>query len=333
MSTVNFYDVLDVSQDCSSKDIKNAYRDLAIIYHPDKPTGDVEMFELITTAYNILINKNSRKEYDELYALSKQSESSHFDLKSKSRNHFSAMDEDITKSKKTSGEQKQEFKKIMEEMDRKHGLKREKVSSDPLKEKKTNKILTDLQLAREQDDIENIHENLFEGGRFEISKFNAAFDAMHKGYTELIPHTGNPLAFNSDNGFAVNFSSLDKYDDLYAEDDILGGSNYGSVKLSQDPKKKLTKSDINRISAAEYTLGHSHKDKDYNKSLEEKIKERDLFTRKLDDRQMNDFDDDDKCGGYGILDQIGIKSGAIEWDNGEDLKTRYNRLLESRKGH
>jgi len=329
MSTVNFYDVLDVSQDCTSKEIKNAYRDLALIFHPDKkPYGDAEMFELITKAYNILINKNSRKEYDELYKLSKQSESNHFDLKVKSKDHFSALDNDVTK-KKSKTEQKNEFDKIMEDMDRKHGYKRDKTISDPLKEKKTNKRLTDLQLAREQDDIENIHEKLFEGGRFDIAKFNAAFDVMHKGYTDLIPHTGNPLAYNLD---GCNFSSLDTYEDLYAEDDILGNSEFGSVKLIQEPNKKLTKSEINKISAADYTSNHNYIDKDYKKSLEDKMRERELFTKKLDDRELVDFDGDDACGGYGILSQIGLNSkGNIEWDDDEDVKTRYKKLLELRK--
>ena len=334
MSTVNFYDVLDVAQDATSKDIKSSYRDLVLIFHPDKSTGDVEMFELITTAYNILINKNSRKEYDELYSISKQSESNHFDLKIKSKDHFSALDNDISKTKKSDMDQKQEFKKIMDEMDRKHGYKREKMAIDPLKEKKTTKRLSDLQLAREHDDIENIHENLFEGGRFEISKFNAAFDAMHKGHTELIPHNGNPLAYNMDSGFS-NFSSLDSYDDLYVdlyvEDDILGSSNFGSIKLNHEQKKKLGRGDLDKLGSADYTKNHNYKDKDYNKSLEDKIREREFFTKKLDDRVIDDFDNDDNMGGYGISDKIGLKASSIEWDNGEDIKTRYNRLLELRK--
>lgn len=329
MSSVNFYDVLDVSQDCTSKEIKNAYRELALIFHPDKPTGDPEMFGLITDAYNVLINKASRSEYDEIYALSKQAESSHFDLKSKSKDHFLALDSDVTK-KKSKGEQEIEFNKIMEDMDRKHGYKRDKTAEDPLKEKKTKKRLNDLQLARDQDDIENTHEKLFD--RFDLSQFNAAFDAMHKGHTELVPHVGNPLAFNLDNGFGSNFSSIDKYEDLYIEDDALGNSDFGPVKLNQEPKKKLTKTDITKIAGVGYTTGHNYKEKDYNKSLEDKIRERELLTKKLDDREMEDFDTDTNCGGYGIFEQLGItNSGAIDWDNGEDTKTRYKKLLELRK--
>jgi curved DNA-binding protein CbpA len=325
--------VLDISQDCTSKEIKDAYRELALVFHPDKPTGDPEMFDLITNAYNVLIDKKSRKEYDEIYALSKQVETSHFDLKTKSKNYFSAVDTDKTK-KKTKEEQQIEFEKINEEMDRKRGYVREKKLTGQLSDKKTTKRLSDLQLAREQDDIESYQENLFPSQRpgqpIDMDTFNAVFDEMHKGQTELIPHVGNPLAYNA--GIS-NFSSLDKYDDLYNDDDdLLGASDFCPIKLSQtETKKKLTKDDISKVSAAKYTKGHNYKDKDYNKSLEEKIKERQLQTQKLEDRSMQDFNDDPGFGGYGITEQLGVNVGSIDWDADVDIKTRYKRLLEMRK--
>src|SRR4029079_7732954 len=101
MSTVNLYDVLDVSQDCTTKDIKNAYKKLVLEFHPDRMGGDEEMFELITHAYNILVNPVTRAEYDEIYLLSKQVDSSHFDLKSKSTTYYESLDNDSKLKKKT----------------------------------------------------------------------------------------------------------------------------------------------------------------------------------------------------------------------------------------
>ena len=155
MSTVNLYDVLDVAQDCSIRDIKNAYRKLVQEFHPDKPGGNAELFELVAHAYNILVNPTSRSEYDEIYALSKQVSSSHFDLKSKSKGYYKAQETDIT-TKKTKGEQEHDFKKVFEDMDKKHNYKRNKEYEVELSEKETKSLLRDLELAREQDDIEHI---------------------------------------------------------------------------------------------------------------------------------------------------------------------------------
>lgn len=334
MSTVNFYDVLDVSPDCSTKEIKTAYRELALIYHPDKPDGDAELFGLITDAYNILVNKNTRKEYDELYALSKQAESSHFDLKFKAKDFYTAIETDKKLKKKSKEDQKIDFDKVFEDMDRKHGYVR---NADDKKEKftdkKTDKLLFDLKMAREHDDIENVHEALFDKDRFDLEKFNEAFDNIHKAHNELIPHIGNPLAFNDDKTTGSAFSPINNYSDLYAEDDGLGTSEYGSVKIVQEPKKRIHKSDISKLKGAEYTKKHSYKDTDYQKSLDEKIKERSLLSSKLDDRSFNDFDDDPDCGGYGILHQITGATSSIDWrlDTDDDAKKKYQRLLELRK--
>lgn len=330
MSTVNLYDVLNVSQDSTQKEIKDAYRVLVKEFHPDKPGGDAEMFELVTHAYNILINPETRKNYDEIYALSKHIETSHFDLKTKSKAYYDAVDTDITKKKKNKDDVKTDFKKAYEEMDRKHGYKRDKDFEEELNEKDTSRRLRDIKLAREQDDIESIHDKIFDDGRFDISRFNAAFDALHKGHSELIPHQGNPEAYNIIGG-GTNYSSLDNLEDLYTEDDNLGNSHYGSVKLDPSKKKKLTKEDIAKLAAAEYTKRHNYKDKEYTKSLEERMKERDFENKKLEDRTISDFDTDPTCGGYGIFNGLGKNLNTITWDDDEDVKTRYSRLLELRK--
>jgi len=112
----------------------------------------------------------------------------------------------------------------------------------------------------------------------------------------------------------------------------MGTPAYGSVKLDPTKKKKLTKDEINKISAADYTTRHNYKEKNYAQTLEEKMKEREMFTQKLDDRDMDEFDVDTDCGGYGIFNQLGVKNmNTITWDDDEDIKTRYNRLLEMRK--
>ncbi|CAA0829933.1 Chaperone DnaJ-domain superfamily protein [Striga hermonthica] len=62
----NHYDVLGISPDASSLDIKRAYRLLALKYCPDvnKEIGANEDFKSILLAYDILINETTRTEYD-----------------------------------------------------------------------------------------------------------------------------------------------------------------------------------------------------------------------------------------------------------------------------
>jgi len=59
-----YYKDLGVERDASEQEIKKAYRKLAVKHHPDKG-GDVEKFKEISHAYEILMDAEKRKLYDE----------------------------------------------------------------------------------------------------------------------------------------------------------------------------------------------------------------------------------------------------------------------------
>jgi DnaJ-class molecular chaperone len=60
---LSFYDTLGVSRTADQKEIKKAYRKLALRLHPDKG-GDEEMFKEISKAYDTLSDENQRNAYD-----------------------------------------------------------------------------------------------------------------------------------------------------------------------------------------------------------------------------------------------------------------------------
>lgn len=66
----DYYKILGVSRKVSKKDLKKAYRDLALQWHPDKHTGEEDklkaqqQFQLISEAYEVLEDDEKRAKYD-----------------------------------------------------------------------------------------------------------------------------------------------------------------------------------------------------------------------------------------------------------------------------
>jgi molecular chaperone DnaJ len=68
MAKRDYYDVLGVSKSADNKEIKKAYRKIAIKFHPDKNPGDKqaeEKFKEAAEAYEVLSNNEKRQRYDQ----------------------------------------------------------------------------------------------------------------------------------------------------------------------------------------------------------------------------------------------------------------------------
>jgi DnaJ-class molecular chaperone len=70
MTYKDYYRILDLDKGANSKEIKKAYRRLALLNHPDRnPEKDAgeERFKEISEAYGVLIDPKKRQEYDQLH--------------------------------------------------------------------------------------------------------------------------------------------------------------------------------------------------------------------------------------------------------------------------
>lgn len=67
MSNSNHYDTLDVSPKATAAEIKQAYRRLAKLFHPDskRETADPEKIIQVNAAYEVLADPNRRRSYDQ----------------------------------------------------------------------------------------------------------------------------------------------------------------------------------------------------------------------------------------------------------------------------
>lgn len=68
MSKKDFYDILGTNKSSSPEEIKKAYRQNAIKYHPDKNPGDKaaeDKFKEAAEAYEVLSDPDKKQRYDQ----------------------------------------------------------------------------------------------------------------------------------------------------------------------------------------------------------------------------------------------------------------------------
>ena len=124
---INYYQILNIKKNSSQDEIKKAYRQAAIFWHPDKnkSSNAHEKFVQISEAYEILSNVEKRQLYDKIY-------SEYFDRKS-----------DIQVSQVKKEESKKSYASKAEYAQYEKWVKEAKVKAQNIAFKSLDNILTD----------------------------------------------------------------------------------------------------------------------------------------------------------------------------------------------
>jgi curved DNA-binding protein CbpA len=323
---------IDVCKDSNCDElIQKAYIRKAKVCHPDRHPGrkDVEeVFELLTSAYGILKDEKQRTAYNHKLSLNKQSSGDFVKLKKGASDYMQSLGE----YKPPNDQQKLLFKEQMLALDTKHGF--DSGMMDPISQQDAKKKLNDLANTRSEQDKNLKPERLFDDGRFDLKKFNAAFDMVHKRDDgTMVSHNGVPSAWN-DLGTVANYSSFDNLDNLYVDDSNrfdVSRQTYGSVDFGA-PMQKIGKEDVQNIRGADYVDGHSVLGEDYYRNMKSKLRERDTDANNLQNMKYGDFKRDDTAG-YGIFDQLGFKFDdrlTLDIDE-DDISKKFEKLMAERQ--
>lgn len=331
------YYLLGLTMDVCQKEncneiIRKAYNKKAKLCHPDKNPGNKEyaqLFELFTTAYDIIKDEKLRNEYNNKKKIESLSSSDFLKLKKNTQDYMESID-----YKPATDQQKISFKEKMKELDIKHGYD-SSIEKAPISSQDAKKLMTEMYQKRSVQDVQYKPMKIFEEGEcFNPEKFNAAFDIVHKAEnTSLITHNGIPSAWN-DMGSLVNYSQFDKLDNLYVEEQDrhdISKQNYSNLDFSEQIRK-LSKEDVKNLKGADYVKGHNKLDDDYYKNMKDKLNNRKILTSEIENMKYNDFKRDDTAG-YGIFDQLGLNfNDRLTLDVADDdINRRYEKIMAERQ--
>jgi len=227
---INHYSILGVPKDATNKELRSAYKNLCLIYHPDKPSGDPLMFEQINDSYAVLKDIVLRQQYD--LSLEKKHDMVDFD---NLRNEFHTFIK--TPDIFSNGFVTMPKPIIV-------GLKEDKIKDEDL-------VLDDLNLIREQDDLENLPDKIFENDEdFDINKFNENFNTVienicNDDVNEEDTSYVNPLPSKS-NG--TNLNEIPDYNGLGPQENLnnnhIAFNNMFSINKNLKPSRN-TNDNIN----------------------------------------------------------------------------------------
>ena len=219
---INLYEILNVDKSCCNNDIKKAFRKLVKNHHPDKG-GDPIYFKLITNAYEILGDSNSKIEYDNLLEQNEKNKMNHFNLKKNSLEYINLQQNNDPDNILNA---KNNFNTIFDDLNKKHNYNEEDIKDDI----DINKKLKDLEKIRKHDDITILSSKLFTNDNFNVDYFNEIFEKTNQETTNNIIEFKEPVPLE-----ISSYCSLSDYGKLYAIDECdINDVNYNKYGFIAD---------------------------------------------------------------------------------------------------
>lgn len=290
--TLDLYNILGLSPEvCNEPNceelIHKAYIRKAKKCHPDKHPGrtDVqEIFELLTTAYEILKDKKQRAEYNNKLKLENESTTDFDKLKESAMKYLASYDSRTrTDTNDFLIEKRALFEKEFEALNLKNGYNPEMTGAIP-DEKIKDKIKEFVSQRMNQD--QNYKPNkLFDDGRFDLKKFNAAFDIHHIKDNTIVSHNDFPDAWDN-MAISTNYGTTNNISELYVNDNI-GTNLYSPVDFSEGEKIEIN--DIFALDDADYVDEHNKIEEEYYNNIVKKLNERKELSEYLSNIKYDDY--------------------------------------------
>lgn len=208
----NLYEVLNVPEDCDDAKIKKNFVKIIKNFHPDKNSElEEEIYYHIILANQILLNRESRRKYDD-YLLGKAD--TFYELK----DSFKKSSKDVDHLFPNKDVAHQMFGNKISELNKKHGYS-EDTSSESVMER-FNKVKENRNSVRiEKEEFRNVEE------------FNQKFSSHKKDggkfHNQIVEYKGAPSELSTYVA-GEHFTSLQDIDKLYIEDSVTS-SKYSSL--------------------------------------------------------------------------------------------------------
>lgn len=201
----DLFELLEINENSTDKEIKKAYKKCIVKYHPDKNTNSSDdYFSWITLAYKILSDPKNK----ELYIEWKNWSDNHNKLKSNRQD----IKLNTTKT----------YKEFEQELNQKHGYVE---NYDVISSKDTKTLLN--KLINERNQVQVINEN--------ISDINSAVDNLKQNKNKLQEKQQDIIEFQGDLGTlqtGSNYGALSDIGKLYGENQVVIEKNMSSMNYA-----------------------------------------------------------------------------------------------------
>lgn len=264
MSTIDFnelpydlFELLELSEDCSTKDVKKAYKKAVLKYHPDKnPDIDDEYFSWVSLAHKILKNPEHREMYREWREWKD-------DDHSRLKNNRQTINVPTDRS----------YKEINKELNKKHGYTEDVIAlnSAEMSSKLTKLIMERDNVKIEKERIVDIN--------IAVDNLKQNNDRLREKSQGIIEYSGNITTLSN----APRYGGLDDIGKLYNEDGgsvVTGNITSMSEAFKLSPYQKFEESNLSleeRMKEYNQATNDLKLPKPKKKTLDDNDKRRDNF--------------------------------------------------------